>query len=92
MYYLMGPLYLLVASVMCMYFSTSEYLESKGKINVASYSLIFSWAITSVVVTSIVAGVSAELTIGMTNGMHLLIAIMSATVTLIISSLILSYS
>lgn len=92
MYYLMGPFYLLVASIMCMYFTTTEYVEGKGKINVASSSLIFSWVLTSLVVTSIVAGVSAELTVGMTNGMHLLIAIMAATVTLIVSSLIVSYS
>lgn len=92
MYYLMGPLYLLVACAMCMYFTASELIESKGKVNFASGSLILSWAFTSLVVTSIVAGVSAELTIGMTNGMHLLIAIMSVTVTLIVSSLIVTYS
>lgn len=92
MYHLMGPGYLLVASAMCMYFTMMECIDTKGKINFASKSLIFSWSITSLIVTSIVAGVGAELTIGITNGMHLMIAIMAVCVTLILSGLIISYS
>lgn len=86
------PVYVGLSCIMSLSYSCIECIKEKGKLETATYSILFTWIIVSLIVASVISGVVGEMMVGMTNYIHLLIALILACVTLSISSLILYWS
>lgn len=85
MSYYAVPIYVGLSCVLSLSYSCIECVKEKGKFDSATYSILCTWIIVSAIVASVIAGVVGEMMIGMTNYMHLLIALILACVTLSIS-------
>ena len=86
------PVYVGLSCLLSLSYSCLECVKEKGKFDTATKSILCTWVIVSAIVTSVISGVVGEITIGMTNYMHLLIALILACVTLSISSLLIYWS
>ena len=92
MSYYAVPVYVGLSCLLSLSYSCMECVKEKGNLDTAIHSILSTWVIVSAIVASVIAGVVGEMTIGMTNYMHLLIALILACVTLIISSSLIYWS
>jgi hypothetical protein len=92
MSYYAVPVYVGLSCLLSLSYSCMECVKEKGKLDTATHSILCTWVIVSAIVTSVIAGVVGEMTIGMINYMHLLIALILACVTLSISSSVIYWS
>lgn len=92
MSYYAVPLYVGLSCVLSLSYSCIECVKDKGKLDTATYSILFTWTVVSAIVASVIAGVVANVMVGITNYMHLLMALILACVTLSISSLMIYWS
>lgn len=92
MSYYAVPVYVGLSCLMCLSYSCIECVKDKGSFDTASKSILCVWMVVSAIVASVIAGVVGEMMVGMTNYMHLLIALILACVTLSISSSIIYWS
>ena len=92
MSYYAVPVYFGLSCLLSLSHSCIECVKEKGKLETATKSILCTWVIVIVIVASVIAGVVGEMMIGMTNYMHLLVALVLACVTLSISSSILYWS
>jgi hypothetical protein len=92
MSYYAVPVYVGLSCLLSLSYSCIECVKEKGKLDTATNSILCTWVIVSAIVASVIAGVVGEMMIGMTNYMHLLIALVLACVTLSISSSLIHWS
>lgn len=92
MSYYAVPIYVGLSCILSLSYSCIECVKEKGKFDSATNSILCTWVIVSAIVSSIIAGVVGEMMVGMTNFMHLLIALILACVTLSISSSLIHWS
>lgn len=92
MSYYAVPVYIGVSCLLSLSYSCIECVKEKGDIDNASKSILCIWVIVSSIVASIIAGAVGEIMVGMTNYIHLFIALIMACVTLSISSSLLYWS
>jgi hypothetical protein len=87
-----APFYVGLSCLLSLSYSCIECVKEKGNFDIATCSIFSTWVIITLIVASVIAGVAGEMMIGMTNYMHLLIALVLACVTLSISSSIIHWS
>ena len=92
MSYYAVPVYVGLSCLLSLSYSCMECVKEKGKLDTATNSILCAWVIISAIVASVIAGVVGEMMIGMTNFMHILIALILACVTLSISSCMIYYT
>ncbi len=92
MSYYAVPVYVGLSCILSLSYSCMECVKQKGKLDTADNSILCTWVIISGIVASVIAGVVGEMMVGMTNYMHLLIALILACVTLSISSSMIYWS
>ena len=81
-----APMYVGISTILCCIYSCIESTKQKGKLKDSDKSILSVWCIVSVIIASIVMGVSGEMMVDRTNVLHLLIATLLACITLSISS------
>jgi len=86
------PVYLGTSLLLCCSYCCIENTKEKGNLDTATHSILSSWCIVSIIVTSIIAGVVGEMSMGATNATHVLIALILACVTLSLSSSLIYWS
>ena len=87
-----APFYVGLSCLLSLSYSCIECVKEKGNFYIATCYIFSTWVIITLIVASVIAGVAGEMMIGMTNYMHLLIALVLACVTLSISSSIIHWS
>lgn len=87
-----APMYVVLSTLLCLSYSCIECTKDKGKIDTSTKSMLSTWCVISLIVASVIAGVSGEMMIGMTNVMHVLIALLLVCATLIVSSLMIYWT
>ena len=87
-----APFYVGLSCLLSLSYSCIECVKEKGNFDIATCSIFSTWVIITLIVASVIAGVAGEMMIGMTNYMHLLIALVLSCVTLSISSSIIHWS
>ena len=92
MSYYAAPVYVGLSCLLSLSYGCMECARQKGKIDNTTKSLLCGWVIVSAIVASVVAGVSGEIMIGITNITHILLALILVCVTLSISSSIIYWS
>jgi hypothetical protein len=92
MSYYAVPVYVGLSCILSLSYSCMECVKEKGNLDTATNSILCAWVIISAIVASVIAGVVGEMMIGLTNTMHILIALILACVTLSISSCMIYYT
>jgi len=92
MSYYAAPIYVGLSCLLSLCYSCIECAKDNGNFDTATKSIFSAWILTSIIIGSVIAGVSGEMMIGITNYTHLLIALILACVTLSISSFIIYWS
>ena len=93
MSYYAVPVYVGLSCVLSLSYSCMECAKSKkGNVDTATKSIMLGWIIVSGIVAAVIAGVVGEITLGISSVSHILIALILACVTLIISGSIVYWS
>lgn len=86
-----SPIYFTLSFCMSLAFSSMECIKEKGNLSTENNAILCSWSIISLIVTFIIAAVSAEAMIKQATLTSILFAILLSSGTLVVSSLIIHW-
>lgn len=84
MSYYAVPVYVGISTLLCSLYCCIESM--KGKLDNTVKSILCSWCVMSIIITSIIGGIAGEMTMGIAPMSHVLIMMILFCVTLSISS------
>ena len=92
MSYYATPAYVGLSCLLSLIYASIECVKDNGTLDNATHSILCGWCIVSMIVGSVILGVTGEMAMGISSMPHILIALILACVTLSISSSIIYWS
>jgi hypothetical protein len=92
MYQYATLVYIGLSFLLSMCYSSIEVSKNKGSLDNMTRTIMIGWCIASLIVASVIAGISGEAITGFINPTHLIVGLILACTTLIISSCMVVYA
>lgn len=87
-----APMYLVISSTLCVIYGMIEFGKDKGNLNTQDKLILSAWCIISLIVSSVIAGISGEMMEKSLNPMYILLTLILVCATLSVSSSLIYWS